>query len=223
MSNIKHVGRITTTGRKCIVAYRTIPGDAYNCLIIPTETLTDSYHDALINLVESSSGQSSYEFAESLARATFPDGSTMLPSLHAKGKLIKVPTGAVEMTPSTSVTILLSELNQIIAEQRGVTVDGLAIKPDTLDKQPMPTPVPAPVAPPVVKLVAPEEQFGPEMTTEDKLKYFRSEADRLSKEAAAFRKLAAELAPAKTPDVPKPAGPVSKGPKKGVVADSIAE
>ena len=61
MSDLKHIGKIKTTGKKCIVAYRTIPGDAYSCLIIPTESLPDFYHDALITLVESPAGQSSYE------------------------------------------------------------------------------------------------------------------------------------------------------------------
>ena len=66
MAELKHVGRVIATGKKCIVAYRTLPGDAYNCLIVPTENLPDSYHDAIINLVESNGGQEAYEFAEAM-------------------------------------------------------------------------------------------------------------------------------------------------------------
>lgn len=191
MSNIKHVGRIIATGRKCIVAYRTLPGDAYNCLIISTENLSDSYHDALINLVESPAGQDAYEFAEVLARTQFPDGSTMLPSLHTKGRLIKVPTDAIEMIPNSNVSILLSELNQIIAEQRGVPVDELSIKPENSE----------PVVNPVNESVTTNQKTtnpvveNEILTPEEQAKRYRSEADRLAKEAANYRRMAEELSP----------------------------
>ena len=135
MENIKHVGRIIKTGRKCVVAYRTLPGDAYHCLVVATENLTPDQHDALIKLVESPAGQDAYEFAEAMSRARFPDGSTMLAALHTQGRLVKVPTDAVEMTPSVSVAIVLAELNQIIAEQQGVAVDELALKDPTSKKE----------------------------------------------------------------------------------------
>jgi len=49
---LKHIGRVKATNKKCVVAYRTLPGDAYSCLIVPTENMPDIFHDALINLVE---------------------------------------------------------------------------------------------------------------------------------------------------------------------------
>ena len=134
MVNLKHVGRMKETGKRILVAFRTLPGDAYSCLVIPTETLDDSYHNAIINLVESATAQEAYEFAEALDRTQFPDGSRMLPSLHAKGKLVKVPTSQVEMIPNINTSILLSELNQIIADNRGVAIDDLCVKPGSQDK-----------------------------------------------------------------------------------------
>ena len=116
MAELKHVGRVKATNKKCVVVFRTLPGDAFNCLIAPTENLPDSYHDALINLVESPSGQSANEFGEVLARSQFPDGSTMLSALHTQNRLVKVSTDQIEMTPNNSVNIQLSELNQIIAD-----------------------------------------------------------------------------------------------------------
>ena len=132
MQSLKHVGQVKSSGRRCLVAYRTLPNDAFNCLIIPTESLPDSYHDALIHLVESNAAQNSFEFWEVLNRSTFPDGSTMLISLHAKGFLIKHPTDDVEMIPDSHSSIKLSELNQIIAQQRGVSVQDLAIMPEKM-------------------------------------------------------------------------------------------
>lgn len=192
MAELKHVGRVIATGKKCIVAYRTLPGESGSCLIIPTENLPDSYHDALINLVESNAGQSAYEFAEALARSLFPDGSTMLAALHTQGRFVKVATDQIEMLPNNIVSVVLSELNQIIAEQRGTTVDDLSIK-TTVEKQVAASA--KETATPIVK-----ESIKPEvdvalLTPEQQAKHYRSEADRLSKEAAALRRQAEELVP----------------------------
>jgi hypothetical protein len=201
MVDLKHVGKVKTTGKKCLVAFRTLPGDAYNCLIVPTESLEDSYHDALIQLVESPAGQGSYEFAEVLARAKFPDGSTMLPSLHAKGKLVKVGTDLIEMTPNFTTTIVLSELNQLIAEQRGVTVGDLSVKDQTPNVEVQEVAQVKDISP-TAKTTSSSVNEAPVLesvgsTPEDQAKHFRSEADRLSKQAAALRRQAEELVPTK--------------------------
>ena len=187
MAELKHVGRVIGTGKKCIVAYRTLPGDAYNCLIVPTENLPDSYHDALINLVESNAGQSSYEFAEVMARTNFPDGYIMLTALHTQNRLVKVSTDQVEMLPTTSQSIKLSELNQIIAEQRGTSVDDLSLK-SAVKEEPFKEKAPAKTEESSAALVE-------LLTPEQKAKHYRSEADRLSKEAASLRRQAEDLVP----------------------------
>lgn len=216
MVNLKHVGRIKDTGKRVLVAYRTLPGDAHSCLVVPTESLDDSWHNAIINLVESATAQEAYEFAEALDRTQFPDGSRMLPALHVQGRLVKVPTSQVEMIPNINTSILLSELNQHIAEQRGVAVDDLSIKPGSQDKV-------------EVKEVATAKDLSPDTvddvtrttsasvnmdeqsvvtsakvdelesfdTPEAEAKFYRSKADKLAKEAAKFRRLAEELVPTK--------------------------
>lgn len=192
MADLKHVGRVKATNRKCLVAYRTLPGDAYSCLIIGTENLPESWHDALINLVESPAGQASYEFAEALDRTHFPDGSRMLPALHASGRLLKIATSAIEMTPTTSVSILLSELNQIIAEQRGVSVDNLSIIDAEKTEKTEPAPAVKETAPEVATTVETPTSFD---SAEAEAKFYRSQADKLAKEAAQFRRRAEELFP----------------------------
>jgi len=194
MQSLKHVGRIKDTGKKVLVAFRTLPGDAYSALVVPTENLPDEYHNAIINLVESPAAQQSYEFAEALDRTQFPDGSRMLPFLHANGRLVKVSTAQVEMTPVIGTSVLLSELNQLIAEQRGVAVDDLHIKPDSQD---------------VVQEVATAKDISETTTSvasesdqtfatpESEAKFHRSQADKLAKQAAEFRRKAEELVPTK--------------------------
>ncbi len=202
--DIKHVGRMKKTGRKVLVAYRTLPGDSYSCLIIPTENLPDSYHDALIQLVENNSAQEAFEFSDVLARAKFPDGSTMLPSLHTKGMLTKVSTSEVEMIPNFQTRISLDELNQLIAEQRGIAVDDLAVKEEIKVTSNVEV-----VDVATVKDISPSakttsqsvnEDIQPmveNLSPEDQAKRFRSDADRLAKQAAALRRQAEELAPTK--------------------------
>jgi len=202
-NELKHVARVKATNKKCLVAYRTLPGDAHYCLIVPTENMPDIFHDAIINLVESGSGQDAYEFADALDRNQFPDGSNMLRWLHGNGRLIKAPTSDIEMTPTTQFNILLSELNQIIAEQRGVAIDDLSLKSDTKEKTEArriddvaninETVNVDAKATATVELVQPNS----DATPEDQAKFFRSQADKLSKQAAEMRRKAEELVPTK--------------------------
>lgn len=191
MRELKHVGRSVANGRKVLVAYRTLPGESDSCLVIPTESLSDPQHDAIITLVESSAAQNAYEFAEVLARSQFPDGSIMLANLHVNKKLTKVRTDAIEMTPTFQAAIRLDQLNAIIAEQRGVSVNDLAIisEKGTTEVQTI-----AEVS--TVPKSMLEENLVP-LDDESLAKKYRSDADRLAKEAAHYRKLAEELVPSK--------------------------
>jgi hypothetical protein len=193
MANLNHVGKVIANGRRCLVAYKTLPGDAYECLIIPTESLQDSYHDALMKLVESNAAQSAFEFAEVLYRSTFPDGSNMLVSLHAKGHLVKVPTSSIEMIPNAVTSIKLSELNHLIAEQKGVSVQDLAIRPDepsaNIDEIAQ------------VHDITPKEEAIKQnehvLSDEELALKYRNDAQRLAAEADHLLKMAEELAPTK--------------------------
>ena len=196
MADYKHVGRIRATGRKVLVAYRTLPSDPYHALVIQTESLGPEQHDSIIKIVESSAGQSAYELAEVLARSRFPDGYVMLAALHVQGRLTKVPTEAIDMVPNSRATVPLDELNRMIAEQRGVGIEDLAVKP--VDSREVATindlnTVNAPTPPDAA------------LSDADLARKYRSDALRLSKEAAALRRMADQLAPSKK------TGPKKKG------------
>jgi hypothetical protein len=191
-----------------MVVFRSLPGDAFNCLVIQSDTLEPGYHDQLISLVESNAAQSANEFSEVLARGVFSDGSTMLPSLHVKGLLTKVPTDAVEMVPNMQTTILLSELNQVIAQQAGVSVQDLAIKPNANQNVEIQELARVKDISPTTGNTDPigDQDFGrttsasvneEPLSDEALAKKFRSDADRLSKEAAELRRQAEELVPTK--------------------------
>jgi len=198
MVNLKHVGRIKANGRKVIVAYRTLPGESDAALVIDTASLSDDQHDSLIKLVESPAGQSAYEFAEAMARTNFPDGSIMLANLHFNSKLLKVKTSEIEMIPTMQSTISLDQLNQIIAEQRGISVNDLALgngsqatEVATVKDITETTKTDVVAESQVAKI---NEQ---PLSDEDLAKSYRSQADRLSKEAAELRRQAEALVPTK--------------------------
>ena len=125
--NMKHVGKMKNNGARVAVAFRTIPGDPHSALVIGTNGLADSYHDSLMSLIESEGAQQANELADVLAVRKFPDGSNMLEWLHSRGSLKKVPTNLVLMTPDTKSSIQLDELNILIADQKGLTLEQLAI------------------------------------------------------------------------------------------------
>lgn len=198
MSNIKHVGRLKSNGRKVLVAYRTLPGESDSALIIQTENLSMDQHDALIKLVESAAAQSSYEFAEVLARSKFPDGSTMLANLHVNGRLQKVKTSEVEMIPSTQATISLDQLNQIIAEQKGISVNDLALgsSPQS-DLEVKEIATAKDISPTNVVEEAVTVQNEQPLSDEDLARSYRSQADAMYKEAKRLREEAEKLSPTK--------------------------
>lgn len=197
MNNLKHVGRFIRNGRKCLVAYRTLPGDAYNCLVIPTESLDDSYHDSLIKLVESNSAQNANEFAEVLSRNNFPDGSVMLAYLHKQGKLVKAPTSEIEMLPNFTSRVRLDELNQVIAEQLGVSVSDLAITdPRNINADAVNKTEVVDIAK-VEEVKPPSLELEENLSIEERATKLRGQADKLSKQAAELRRQAEELVPTK--------------------------
>jgi len=190
MANLKHIGRMINNKRKVIVAYRTLPNDPEHCLVVQTENLDADMHDSLIRLVESSAGQEAYEFAEAMSRDRVPDGRIMLSALHATGKLTKLRTDEVEMTPNTATAVPLNELNITIAESRGVSISDLSIQPDRPQAEPTAEEVPNE---PVV-----ESSTADSPLTDDELAaQYRSQADAMFKEAKRLREQAEELSPTK--------------------------
>jgi hypothetical protein len=193
MAALKHVGRVVKTKKKCAVAYRVLPGDPDNCLVVFTESLDAADHDSLINLIESNAGQTADEFADAMARSSLSDGRNMLAAFHKTGKLTKVATNLIEMTPNNNTSLPLDELNKTIAEQKGVTVNDLAMK----DPQgaTIAEVKDAPVADPAASYTAPAT---PDVLTDEALAaQYRSQADSLFKEAKTLREQAEELVPTK--------------------------
>jgi hypothetical protein len=196
MPNIKHVGRIKNNKRRVIVAYRTLPGDPYNCLVVLTESLPSDEHDVLIKVVESPAGQEAYELAEVMARAYLPDGRNMLSGFHVTGKLRKVPTNEIEMTPDSKTVISLDQLNEFIAQQRGISIEDLPIKSSSPTTETVDLINDAPVNNIInTQITDSVTARSPEPT--ELASQMRSQADAMFKEAKRLREIAETLVPTK--------------------------
>lgn len=113
MANLKHVGK-TTNGQRVVVLFRTVPNETQSCLVTETSALPREYHDRVMELLESEEGQQSAELADLLSRRFFSDGNNVLNTLHSRGFIKKVPTKNVYLTPNTSTSVPLSEVNNLI-------------------------------------------------------------------------------------------------------------
>ena len=199
---LKHIGRINNTGVKVLVVFRTLPGESNMALVLPVTQLNDSYHDSIMTMVETDQCQEAYELGEMMFIRTFPDGRPMLQAMQADGRLQKVATDTVTMTPTANDTVVLSALNTLIAEQKNCAVDDLytfvkgAPKgkievtqvAQAKDLAPaVDTDVPAPV-----RAQAAADTV---LTDKDIAKSYRSQADAMYKEAARLRKEAEDLDP----------------------------
>lgn len=204
---LKHVGKMKNNGAKVCVIYRTLPGDSFGALVVGTSSLSELHHNSLMVEVESDLGQQANELGDHISNRYFQDGSNMLEQLHLTGKLTRVATTDVIMTPAAGAELQLDELNLMIAEQKGVTLDELSITSDTLPVHR--TKVENIEINDLTKASNSNEVFIEDLTKTKPAKVtltekaltsasdYRSEADRLYKEAAKLRKIANEIDPPK--------------------------
>jgi hypothetical protein len=112
---IKHVGQVNSTGKKCVVVFREIPGATDSCLVVETETLPQLYHDDVISAIESAAAQEDMDFFKYATRSTLHDGRNMLEAMHLSGWMKKLPTSEVTMLPTREIKISLHDLNKQLA------------------------------------------------------------------------------------------------------------
>ena len=199
---LKHIGRINNTGVKVLVVFRTLPGESNMALVLPVTQLSDAYHDSIMTMVETDQCQEAFELGEMMFIRTFTDGRPMLQAMQADGRLQKVATDSVTMTPTTNDTVLLSSLNTLIAEQKNCAVDDLytfvkgapKVKAEVTQIAEVKDLVPA-VDTDIPAPVRAQATTDAVLTDKDIAKSYRSQADAMYKEAARLRKEAEELDP----------------------------
>lgn len=183
MANIKkHVGKVKSTDKRCVVVFMQLPDAKGHALIIDVEALQPRYEQILLEVVDSQEGQNENDLASAMARRTVQEsGRTVLEEFHVQGLMRKEPITNIIMMPRPNAPFELRD----ILEQLG-----------KLDE----TVVPAPVAPndnAEVKYNA----FTNNMNAQDEEKRqamamnFLMEADMLTDEANKKREQAYAVAP----------------------------
>jgi hypothetical protein len=67
-----------------------------------------------MKVIEGDIAQQSESLADAMHRSMLPDGRNMLTVMHKEGKIKKVPTNQVVITPNATSHVRLDELNKIV-------------------------------------------------------------------------------------------------------------
>ena len=184
----KHTGQLTNTGVRVAVVFRKIPNDEEHCLIVETERLPDSYHDYLMECLNSKDALETNDFYEVLNRRSFSDGSVCLTALHQRGYLRKEPITNVTMLPLPGHAVPLSLINSAIDKTLD-TADATGAAANTVEE------------PALIDPVAVAKGLLVQADT------FEADAKRLMEDAKARREEAYALAPELKPTAGRPAAP----------------
>jgi hypothetical protein len=111
---LKHVGK--HNNQRIVILFRKVPDEGHMCLVAYSDLLPRMYHDEVMKVLESPIGQNAKEFSDVLFRTTLPDGTNCLESLHRAGLIKKIPCNQVLVTPTSSSSVRLDELNNILDE-----------------------------------------------------------------------------------------------------------
>jgi hypothetical protein len=113
---LKHVGK--HNDKRCVIVFRKIPDLGHMALVVYSDLLPRLVHDEVMRAVESPQGQAAMDISEVLFRTIMADGTNCLESLHRNGLMKKVPTNQVLVTPTTTSSVRLDELNDILDEMQ---------------------------------------------------------------------------------------------------------
>ena len=120
---IKHVGKNTANGAKCVIVFRQVTDAKGNvvegdqALVAYPDTLPLTEHQDIMRIVESDPAQQSANLYEALNRDTVTNGANALQWLHTNGYLKKVATTDIVLTPTAAHSVPLSDVNRIVELQ----------------------------------------------------------------------------------------------------------
>ena len=113
MASIKHTG--THNNKKIVVLFRQTPNEDHMALVVYSDQMPGTLHDAVMECVQSDVGQQADNLADALQRKTMTDGRIALTVLHQEGYIKKVQTSQVLMKPNAKSVVRLDELNSVVA------------------------------------------------------------------------------------------------------------
>jgi hypothetical protein len=122
---LKHVGKVKSTDRRCVVVFMQLPENPGQSLIIDVESLTPRFEQIIRELVESKEGQEVNDFAEFMTRRNVPEtGRNVLNEFHVNGLMRVEPIDNIIMVPFPNQPIALVD----ILEAKGTLPNGFKQK-----------------------------------------------------------------------------------------------
>jgi hypothetical protein len=112
MANIKkHVGKVKSTDKRCVVVFMQLPDEKNQALIIDVEALQPRYEQILLEVVDSAEGQNENDLASAMARRTVQEsGRTVLEEFHRHGLMRKEPIENIIMMPRPNAPFPLRDI-----------------------------------------------------------------------------------------------------------------
>lgn len=114
MNFMRHIGK--HNDKRCVIVFRKIPELEHMALVVYSDLLPRLIHDEVMRAVESPQGQDTIAISDVLFRTIMADGNNCLQALHKNGLLKKVPTNQILMTPNSTSSVRLDELNDLLDE-----------------------------------------------------------------------------------------------------------
>ena len=122
---LKHVGKVKTTDRRCVVVMMQLPEDPYKSLIIDIESLTPRYEQIIREMIESKEGQAVTDFADFMTQRSVPEtGRNVLNEFHVNGLMRTEPVDNIVMVPFPNQPVSLVD----ILEAKGTLPSGIREK-----------------------------------------------------------------------------------------------
>lgn len=113
----RHIGRLKNTDRRIVVVFLQIPNKEDHALVVDTDSLPDSYHDALMHVVDSIEGQQTPVLANILNRRILPDtGQDIMSSLHVRGLMQAQPISNILMFPRPNMPMPLEDIIKMMKQ-----------------------------------------------------------------------------------------------------------
>lgn len=107
---MRHTGMNKETGARYALLFLENPEQKGTTLVIESDALPAMYHDALMRIIESAPAQQSPNLADVLHREVFPDGKSVLTTLHQTGKIKKMSIHDIVVTPTPYQKLPLSDV-----------------------------------------------------------------------------------------------------------------
>ena len=127
---VKHIG--VFNDKRCVIVIQ-LPETPHLVHIIDTESLTDLYHQNLMEIVNSPEAQNAQWLGEVMSRRMLHDGTNALRSFYEKNLIQQVPASNLLLSPRPNVTIPFTQVYPSVADPLADKQDPFGVRDQQFD------------------------------------------------------------------------------------------